>query len=198
MTFDDFLMRITDLGDSGLLTALLLAGVLHLLARGNKVAALALLTAFFTAVFGIGLVKLLFLGCASEFRQMGIRSPSGHTTLSMAIYGTYGVLLAKSLPRYGWMAAAGGISLALAIAFSRVWLHFHSAPEVAIGLLIGSCAVMLSWGCILRSQFVAPLGIGRLLCWFALAGFALYGFRLPAEPLIGALARMIRGYNPLC
>jgi membrane-associated phospholipid phosphatase len=73
-----------------------------------------------------------------------MHSPSGHTSLSMLVYGAITLVTAaetKGVLQKTMLLA--GICVILAIAVSRLLLHVHSFPEVAIGLMIGAGALVL-------------------------------------------------------
>jgi undecaprenyl-diphosphatase len=64
--------------------------------------------------------------------------PSEHTTQAAAIYLTIAIMLSKGLTR-GWREAAIGLAvlIALAVAWSRVYLGVHYPTDVTAGLLLG-------------------------------------------------------------
>ena len=64
--------------------------------------------------------------------------PSEHTTQAAGIYLTIAIMLSQSLKR-GWREAAIALSvlIALAVAWSRVYLGVHYPTDVAAGLLLG-------------------------------------------------------------
>ena len=64
--------------------------------------------------------------------------PSEHTTQAAAIYLTIALMLSRGLS-HGWRVAAilVGIVIALAVAWSRVYLGVHYPTDVTAGLLLG-------------------------------------------------------------
>ena len=64
--------------------------------------------------------------------------PSEHTTQAAAIYLTIAIMLSKGLTR-GWREAAIvlAVLIALAVAWSRVYLGVHYPTDVTAGLLLG-------------------------------------------------------------
>jgi membrane-associated phospholipid phosphatase len=65
-------------------------------------------------------------------------SPSGHSSLSVLVYGTVTLVIATEWKGWGRLVVLGiGFGLVAGIAGSRLWLDAHSAPEITVGLIIG-------------------------------------------------------------
>ena len=89
----------------------------------------------------IFVLKLVFYQCPPTPQ---LHSPSGHTSLSMLVYGAITLVTAAEtkglVQKAMWL---GGICLILAIAVSRLLLHVHSMAEVGMGLVIGAASLVL-------------------------------------------------------
>jgi len=75
-------------------------------------------------------LKLVAYACAPPV----LRSPSGHTAAAAIILGGLAVALGAGRDRAVLLAAAAGAAL---IGASRLLLDVHTAPEVALGGLVG-------------------------------------------------------------
>ena len=130
-----WLVAITDFGDSAVLLPLAAAMLLWLLLLRAPRAA-----AWWVAAVGfcIGLtavLKIFFFRCPPIHN---LHSPSGHTSLSILIYGALALVIVVdggNLRRV--VMIGGGAGLIFAIAASRLLLDMHSMPEIALGLMIG-------------------------------------------------------------
>ncbi len=88
--------------------------------------------------------KIAFRVCDAWPALMNIRSPSGHTSLSMTFYLCCAVAVsAHERPPVRTAVTAAGALLVAAIAASRILLGLHTSAEVLAGLLIG--AVSVAW-----------------------------------------------------
>ncbi|HZB35916.1 MAG TPA: phosphatase PAP2 family protein [Gaiellaceae bacterium] len=71
--------------------------------------------------------------------------PSGHASMSLAVYGTLGFIAARHLPRVRARIAvlAAAASLVLLIGFSRLYLGVHFLTDVVAGFSLGLAWVSL-------------------------------------------------------
>ena len=116
-------------------------------------------------------------------------SPSGHSSLSVLIYGAIAVVIAAQ--QRGWLRAAifaAGAGLIVAIAASRFWLHAHSKREIAIGIVIGFVSLAL-----FAANYVGSRTEGRRLRPFILSVIVVaaifHGQELHAEAILHAISR---------
>jgi membrane-associated phospholipid phosphatase len=139
-----FLHALTNLGDS-IVTLPIAAFVLAwLLIWGDKRMGLVWLLGLFACAGVTAALKIYFKACPVPGLELD--SPSGHTSMSLYIYG--GLTLITAAQFRHWrrksMLAAGGL-LILTIAASRALLQYHSTLEVIIGLILGTAALSLFW-----------------------------------------------------
>ena len=189
---------ITDFGDSAVTVPLALLILIFLFAAGASRLALGWVRAIGGCAVIIGGLKLIFGACGHELTFVHIVSPSGHTAMSTAIYGSLALLIGQRLPpaqrRTILIAAAIAV---VGIALSRVALHDHSRSEIAVGFLVGVWAVVSFRGTLLRHAAPAlPLG------WILLSGGILvavmHGTRWMIEPAVHRLAWDFRLDLPFC
>ena len=189
------LNTITDIGDSAVIGAMVIIGVLFFTWKSSSKAAQSLLLALVLAASGIALVKMFFIGCGIE----GIHSPSGHAALSMAVLATYANLFATQLDKKQKRTPFIILfTIIFAIAATRVILGFHTIPEVAIGLVIGFVAYLLVRAFLSSGSFIPDFDILKLVLAIAFVAILFNGFRLPAEEYISLIAKQFKPFAGVC
>ncbi len=181
---------ITDFADQAVMLPVVLAVALAMAARGWWRGACAWLGVI-GVTFGVVLIlKLGFLACSPVFAVWGVQSPSGHTAAAAMVAGGLGVLLTRRFAI--WPVA---LIAAIAIGISRVFLGFHSLPEVLIGGTLGFAGAAI----LPRLAGPAPPS-GRLSPLLAalLVAVLLHGLRLPAEAAIWEVSRGALDFVPAC
>jgi membrane-associated phospholipid phosphatase len=84
--------------------------------------------------------------------------PSGHSLVSLAVYGSIALLLAREVRKPAWRALlfAGTAVLVLAIGFSRLYLGVHFLSDVLAGWAAGSAWLALLYVALeLRSRYIS-------------------------------------------
>jgi membrane-associated phospholipid phosphatase len=189
---------VTDFGDSAVTVPLTLLTLIILLAAGQRRLALFWILAIGGCAVTIGTLKLIFGACGPPIAIGHIVSPSGHTAMSTAVFGSLALLVGEPLPvrqRRGIMiATAIGIA---AIAVSRVALHEHDPAEVVIGLVVGAGAVMF-FRTVIGRRALPALPFGWLLLCGAAVIAAMHGTRWMVEPTVHRLAWDFRFALPWC
>ncbi len=153
---------------------LVLAVAVVLTLQGWRRGAVAWLGAIGVTFFGMLVLKLVFLGCASVFGPVALRSPSGHTAAAAVVAG--GVAAIYGGGRRTVLVVA--LLAAIAIGLTRVGLRLHSWPEVALGAAIGVA------GALALARFAGPPPVLRLRPMVLTAAFVLalfHGRHLEAE-----------------
>ncbi|MDX9690712.1 MAG: phosphatase PAP2 family protein [Alphaproteobacteria bacterium] len=192
------LLHITNLGDSGFLGMLSVCGAVYLYTVGAHRAALFLLFSLVASAGSIALLKIGFLGCHHVIPYLNIESPSGHAALSVAIYGCLTAIMMSHFT--GWRRWGALIVYLLgvsAISLSRLYVGFHTGPEVLLGAALGAViAGICFWG--LRKP--SPIHFkARHLALICLAPLLfLYGVHAPSEMLIRRLVAFLKDVMPYC
>jgi membrane-associated phospholipid phosphatase len=196
MMSHSFLSALTGLGNS-IVTLPIAAAVLVWLAIWlDRRAALAWLVALVACGAVTAAVKIYFHACPVP--GVDLTSPSGHTSLSLFVYG--GLFLVTGArwerwPRLGLLVL--GALFILAIAVSRLVLEYHSRIEVVIGIAIGGAALALFW----RSfRHLAPAPLPMWPIWLAalMPIVLLHTHQLPTESLLTRLALYLRTSVDFC
>jgi membrane-associated phospholipid phosphatase len=188
------LRALTDFGDSAVLLPLALTLLIWLAFRSPRHLAPWWAGTFFVCAGITAVLKVYFFACPP---LADLRSPSGHTALSMLVYGALAVVAAGQILRWRLVLIAGGAALALAIAASRVALHDHTILETVLGLVIGTAALALfAWRIAVHPLAAAPLW--PLLVPVALVLIGLHGHELHAEEFLHAISTYMRHNGLAC
>ena len=131
------------------------------------------------------LLKIYLYACPP---QPNLVSPSGHTSLSVLIYGAIAVVIAAE--QRLWSRAViffSGTGLIVAIAGSRLWLNAHTAPEVVIGIVIGVATLTLFADRYGRSR-TEGVSLSPFILSVVMVTAILHGQELRAEAFLHAIS----------
>ena len=133
---------VTFFGSTIALLALTLATVAFLLRRARTNEALLVALVFVGAEVLNFALKLGFARPRPEFGVVDLKTysfPSGHATVSAAVYGTLAFLLCVRSIRVAHRFWLGGLAIVLTglIAFSRLYLGVHYLSDVLAGIGLG-------------------------------------------------------------
>lgn len=189
---------ITDCGDSAVTLPLALLVSVFLFASGERCLGHAWIATVAGCAIAIGMLKLVFGACDGEIAGGHIVSPSGHTAMSTAIYGSLALLAATRLrPRARFLTYAIAAAGVIGIALSRLVLHEHNVPEIMVGWLVGASAVAL-FAKLLGRREAPSLPFGWLLLSGVVLVAILHGTRWKIEPAVRHLAGILRLVLPFC
>lgn len=124
-----------------------------------------------------------------------IQSPSGHSAISMAVYGTCAVIVSST--QTGWRRIIPYLFVCpwiLLIAVSRVLIGGHTVEDVIIGTGIGSVILFCIWLLLIKEKttkysWLSYTGISFIAILFA------HGMHFPAERIIQHFSQVIVAYK---
>jgi membrane-associated phospholipid phosphatase len=189
---------LTDFGDTTVTVPLAVVMAASLVASRQR--RLAIAWALVTALCAVttGALKLALRICGHPLSSSTLNSPSGHTAMSIAVYGGIAIIIGSTLgPTARGTLFYAAVGFAIVIAASRALIGVHSPIEVAVGLAVGLATLPVIMAATLRYRPQSlPL---RWLAAGALAVFLLFhGTRWPAEAAIHHLARWLDILRPYC
>ena len=189
---------ITDCGDSAVTLPLALLVLIFLFVADERRLSYTWIATIGGCAVAIGMLKLVFGACGQDLVGGYIVSPSGHTAMSTAVYGSLAVLAGSRLSvGRRTIVYAGATTGIVGIALSRVVLHEHNFPEIVIGWLVGAAAVGGFAAALGRREAPAlPLG-WMLICGVVLVA-VLHGTRWQIEPVLRRFAGIFRAALPYC
>lgn len=189
---------VTDFGDSAVTVPLALLTLIFMISAGQRRLAFGWVLAIGGCAIAIGALKLVFGACGPWLTTAAIVSPSGHTAMSTAVYGSLALLVAARLSPHHrvLLMIATGIAI-VGIAASRVALHDHTPAEIAVGFIVGAGAVA-----VFRTMLGCLEAPALPLKWLLLGGAAIvaamHGRRWMIEPAMHRLAWDFRLALPWC
>jgi membrane-associated phospholipid phosphatase len=140
----EFFEAVTTLGNGVVLAGVTVVAAYLLLRRGHRREALLVGLAFVGAEILSYALKLGFRRDRPFFTdplasESTFSFPSGHSTVSLAVYGALAVVLARRLRGSAEIAClAGAAALILLIGFSRLYLGVHYLTDVLAGFAAGT------------------------------------------------------------
>lgn len=150
--FEETARDVTALGSNGVLALLILPAVGFLIAARRRTEAALLAAVFCGALLLESAAKHLLALPRPDLvphaaRVFTASLPSGHATMSAAVYLTAGALLARAVPdpRLRAYPVALGGCLVLLVGLSRVYLGLHWPTDVAAGWALGAGWAALCW-----------------------------------------------------
>ena len=183
---------VTDFGDTAVTVPLAALMGCFLVAARQQRLAVGWALAIVGCAGAIGGLKLVLAACGYSLGVPGQASPSGHTAMSVAVYGGYAAATAANLARPAReLVVAGAAMLVIGIALSRVIVSGHSPLEVWIGLAVGVAALGLFVAVVVRYHR-GTLPIRWLLLPALAVALVFHGDRWPAERAIGHLVDILR------
>lgn len=180
------LYAVTDFGDAAVLLPVAVGILCWLALRSSKLAVWWVL-ALALDISLTSLSKIYFYACPP---MSDMRSPSGHTALSVLVYGTLAMMAALADGTQSRVAAIGaGVAVMVMIAGSRLALNAHSLPEVVLGFAIGALSLALYAAMYVRSP---PASVWPVLIASGVLLALLNGQQLHAEELLHRITGYMR------
>jgi membrane-associated phospholipid phosphatase len=186
---------LTDFGDAAVLLPLSIVILLWMLIHHGRRVSASWVIAVSLCVGATTLLKIYLYACPP---QPDLVSPSGHTSLSVLIYGAIALVIAAE--QRGWSRAAiffSGTGLIVAIAGSRLWLNAHTAPEVAIGIVIGIATLTLFADRYGRSR-TEGASLSPFILSVVMVTAILHGQELRAEAFLHAISNHLHLKSIAC
>jgi undecaprenyl-diphosphatase len=153
---------VTALGSTGVLIGVALAAALGLALRGRWRSGVYLIVGYAVTDLTVAVVKLIVerpRPDANLTEAGGFSFPSGHSAMSVAVYGCLAFALARTCRGFPRVACAlAGAGLVVLIGLSRIYLGVHYPSDVLAGWITGAAIVTATWliGARLRPRAPAP------------------------------------------
>jgi undecaprenyl-diphosphatase len=156
-SFEEAMRDVTALGGVTVVTLVTLVGVLAFLFHGRRRHGLIFAVTVVLADISSEALKVFYNRPRPDLVPHGsyvysASFPSGHSTLSAAMYLTLAMLVASLEPHRGSkvMVYVLAAALILAIGFSRVYLGVHWPSDVLAGWALGGAWALAAWLALLK------------------------------------------------
>ena len=189
---------LTDFGDTAVTVplALLMAG--FLLAAQQPRLAIGWGLAIVGGAGAIGGLKLVFAVCGQPIDGARFASPSGHTAMSIAVYGGFAAVVGATLSPPARAALITGAAVpVIGIPLSRTIVGGHTIIEVVVGLAVG-IATLGAIIAITTRYRPERLPLAWLAAGTLIVFMLFHGTRWPAEQSIHGLAGLLAFLRPYC
>jgi undecaprenyl-diphosphatase len=187
---------ISDAGDSAVLIPLATLLVICLWRYQAWAAASTLVVALAACASVMVVLKLVLLACGQSWHA-GLVSPSGHASMSTAIYGALGIVVTRQVPRWRPAIIICCSLVIAAISASRIVLGAHTYAEVGLGFLVGASALWLFAVRYFRLR-LPPVNLVVLATLTLATIVLLNGTQLPTEFVLRKLALFGRASTGVC
>ena len=151
---------VTALGSTYVLIGVALAAAAGLALGGRWRSGLALIVAYVITDVTVAVVKLIVerpRPDANLTEAGGFSFPSGHSAMSMAVYGCLAFALARACRGFPRVACAlVGTALVVGIGLSRIYLGVHYPSDVIAGWITGAAILTATWLVVMRLRERAP------------------------------------------
>jgi len=186
---------LTDFGDLAVLLPVMAVMTLWLVAVRQPLALAWWFVALALCMGSTAVLKVYFFVCPP---LADLRSPSGHSSLSILVYGALTLAVAAAFT--GWRrfaVMAAGAAFIVGIGVSRVVIQAHSIVEVVAGSIIGIAVLTLFASQFWRHRPVEPR-LRPLVVASALLMVLLNGQDLRAEDMLHAIGVYLNQAGMVC
>ncbi len=156
----EWVFVITTLGATPVLIGVTLSAAIALALNGHRRSALALVAAYAITDATVAIAKLIVSRPRPDeslTEASGFSFPSGHSAMSMAVYGCLAFALARACRGFPRAACVvGGALLVAAIGLSRIYLGVHYPSDVLAGWITGAAIVIATWLVASRLRALEP------------------------------------------
>lgn len=189
---------LTDFGDTAVTVPLAVVMTAFLFAARQSRLAIAWALVIIGCAGATAGLKLMLRICGHPLAVSALRSPSGHTAMSIAIYGGIAIIVGSTLGSAARIAlVAGALVFSLGIADSRTIVGFHTPIEVVIGIGVGLATLLVMTAVAVRYR-PASLPLGWLVAGMLVVFALFHGTRWPAEQAIHHIAHWLDMLRPYC